>query len=100
MSYEQTIRSGVECRGIGLHSGAPVTLRILPAAAGTGVVFRRIDLDGFTIEASEIGKLKSVLGIAKEKRETPLPENEACDPQKLVKLGPKRAGNQVREGTF
>jgi UDP-3-O-[3-hydroxymyristoyl] N-acetylglucosamine deacetylase len=51
LSYEQTIRSGVECRGIGLHSGAPVTLRILPAAAGTGVVFRRIDLEGFTIEA-------------------------------------------------
>jgi UDP-3-O-[3-hydroxymyristoyl] N-acetylglucosamine deacetylase len=52
LSYEQTIRSAVECQGIGLHSGAPVTLRILPAAAGTGVVFRRVDLDGFTIEAS------------------------------------------------
>ena len=42
----------MECQGVGLHSGAPVTLRILPAAAGTGVVFRRVDLDGFTIEAS------------------------------------------------
>jgi UDP-3-O-[3-hydroxymyristoyl] N-acetylglucosamine deacetylase len=28
-----------------------VNLRILPAPAGTGVVFRRIDLDGFEIEA-------------------------------------------------
>jgi len=36
---------------VGLHSGAPVTLRILPAAAGTGIVFRRSDLDGFEIEA-------------------------------------------------
>lgn len=36
---------------MGLHSGAPVTLRILPAAAGTGIVFRRSDLDGFEIEA-------------------------------------------------
>jgi UDP-3-O-[3-hydroxymyristoyl] N-acetylglucosamine deacetylase len=51
LSYEQTIRSAVACQGVGLHSGAPVTLRILPAAAGTGVVFRRVDLDGFTIEA-------------------------------------------------
>lgn len=36
---------------MGLHSGAPVTLRILPAQAGTGIVFRRVDLDGFEIEA-------------------------------------------------
>lgn len=41
----------MECKGIGLHSGADVTLRILPAAAGTGIVFRRSDLDGFEIEA-------------------------------------------------
>jgi UDP-3-O-[3-hydroxymyristoyl] N-acetylglucosamine deacetylase len=34
-----------------LHSGAPVNLRILPAAAGTGIVFRRVDLDDFEIEA-------------------------------------------------
>jgi UDP-3-O-[3-hydroxymyristoyl] N-acetylglucosamine deacetylase len=34
-----------------LHSGAPVNLRILPAAAGSGIVFRRVDLDGFEIEA-------------------------------------------------
>lgn len=29
-----------------------MTLRILPAAAGTGIVFHRTDLDGFAIEAS------------------------------------------------
>jgi UDP-3-O-[3-hydroxymyristoyl] N-acetylglucosamine deacetylase len=42
----------VECSGIGLHSGAPVVMRILPAPAGTGIVFRRTDLDGFEIEAT------------------------------------------------
>jgi hypothetical protein len=47
-----------------------------------------------------LGKLKSVLGIAKEKREAPLPENEACDPKKVVKIVAKRSGDQVREGTF
>jgi len=49
--YEQTIRSAVECSGIGLHSGAPVRLRILPAPSNTGIVFRRTDLDGFELEA-------------------------------------------------
>jgi len=49
--YEQTIRSTVECSGVGLHSGAPVRLRILPAASNTGIVFRRTDLDGFEMEA-------------------------------------------------
>ena len=51
MSFEQTIRSAAECRGCGLHSGAPVNLRILPAPVGSGIVFRRTDLDGFEVEA-------------------------------------------------
>jgi len=49
--YEQTIRTSAECKGVGLHSGAPVHLKILPAASGTGIVFRRTDLDGFELEA-------------------------------------------------
>jgi UDP-3-O-[3-hydroxymyristoyl] N-acetylglucosamine deacetylase len=51
LAREQTIRSAVECVGVGLHSGAPVSLRILPASPGTGIVFRRTDLEGFEIEA-------------------------------------------------
>ncbi len=42
----------MECEGIGLHSGAPVHLKIVPAAPGCGIVFRRTDLDGFPIEAT------------------------------------------------
>lgn len=41
----------MECAGVGLHSGARVHLRILPARAGAGIVFRRVDLDGFEVEA-------------------------------------------------
>ena len=52
LSFEQTIRTAAECQGIGLHSGAPVQLRILPAPSGTGIAFRRIDLDNFEIEAT------------------------------------------------
>jgi len=42
----------VECKGVGLHSGAPVRLRIQPAPAGSGIVFRRTDLDDFEVEAT------------------------------------------------
>jgi UDP-3-O-[3-hydroxymyristoyl] N-acetylglucosamine deacetylase len=52
LTQEQTFRSAVECSGVGLHSGAPVCLRILPAPPGTGIVFRRTDLDNFEIEAN------------------------------------------------
>ena len=51
VTHEQTIRSAVESSGVGLHSGAPVSMRILPAPSDTGIVFRRTDLDGFEIEA-------------------------------------------------
>jgi UDP-3-O-[3-hydroxymyristoyl] N-acetylglucosamine deacetylase len=49
---EQTIAEPIELQGIGLHSGAPVNLRLLPAAAGSGIVFRRTDLDDFEIPAN------------------------------------------------
>ncbi|MGA9391401.1 MAG: UDP-3-O-acyl-N-acetylglucosamine deacetylase [Candidatus Sulfotelmatobacter sp.] len=49
---EQTLRSSVGCSGVGLHSGAPVTMRILPAPAGRGIIFRRTDLDDFEVEAN------------------------------------------------
>ena len=52
LKHEQTIRAVVECAGVGLHSGAPVKLRLLPARAGSGIVFRRVDLDGFEVEAT------------------------------------------------
>jgi UDP-3-O-[3-hydroxymyristoyl] N-acetylglucosamine deacetylase len=48
---EQTIAEPLEFSGIGLHSGAPVNMRMLPAPAGSGIVFRRTDLDNFEIAA-------------------------------------------------
>ena len=50
--YERTIRSEIEFSGIGLHSGAPVSMRLVPAPAGSGIVFRRTDLDDFEIPAT------------------------------------------------
>lgn len=50
-THEQTIAAPISCSGVGLHSGAPVQLTIRPAQASTGIVFRRVDLDGFEVEA-------------------------------------------------
>lgn len=51
MDYQSTIVSPVTLSGIGLHTGVPVTLRLTPAHAKTGIVFKRTDLDNFAIEA-------------------------------------------------
>ena len=50
--YEQTIQSAVSFSGVGLHSGAMVAMRLVPAPAGSGIVFRRTDLDNFEIPAT------------------------------------------------
>jgi len=52
MRFETTIQRPFEVSGIGLHSGVPVNMRLTPAPAGTGIVFRRSDLDFFPIAAS------------------------------------------------
>ena len=36
---------------MGLHTGVPVNVRLVPAAANTGIIFKRTDLEGFVIEA-------------------------------------------------
>jgi UDP-3-O-[3-hydroxymyristoyl] N-acetylglucosamine deacetylase len=51
LQFEQTIVGAVEFSGVGLHSGAPVHLRLMPAPAGAGILFRRTDLDNFEIPA-------------------------------------------------
>jgi UDP-3-O-[3-hydroxymyristoyl] N-acetylglucosamine deacetylase len=51
VAFEQTIAEPVSTSGIGLHSGAPVNLRIVPAPAGRGIIFRRTDLDNFEMDA-------------------------------------------------
>jgi len=52
LRFETTIQRPVETSGVGLHSGVPVRLRILPAPASTGIVFVRTDLQDFQIPAS------------------------------------------------
>src|SRR5271154_5470721 len=51
MPYQLTIQKPVETRGVGLHTAVRCHLRLVPAPADTGIVFRRVDLDNFEIEA-------------------------------------------------
>ncbi len=45
MIQQRTLKSIARTVGIGLHSGTRVELCLRPAAADTGIVFRRTDLD-------------------------------------------------------
>jgi len=49
--FQTTIQNPVATQGIGLHTGVQGRLRLVPAPVDTGIVFRRVDLDGFQIEA-------------------------------------------------
>jgi UDP-3-O-[3-hydroxymyristoyl] N-acetylglucosamine deacetylase len=49
--YQTTIIRDAAAEGVGLHTGVYGRLRLEPAPADTGIVFRRIDLDNFLIEA-------------------------------------------------
>ena len=43
---QKTLKSSIGCTGIGLHSGKKVSMSLNPAAADTGIVFHRTDLEG------------------------------------------------------
>jgi UDP-3-O-[3-hydroxymyristoyl] N-acetylglucosamine deacetylase len=51
MPYQTTIKEPAEVEGIGLHTAVHGRVRLVPAPADTGIVFRRVDLDNFEIEA-------------------------------------------------
>jgi UDP-3-O-[3-hydroxymyristoyl] N-acetylglucosamine deacetylase len=68
--FQTTIASPVTLNGIGVHSGAPVSLTFQPAEAGTGVIFTRLLDDGSSVEyravSSQVGNtdLCTVLGTS------------------------------------
>ena len=60
MEFQHTISSPISFSGVGLHTGVFTKLQIFPAAPETGIVFRRVDLDNFDIEAN----IKNVARVA------------------------------------
>ena len=43
-AFQRTLKAAIGCVGVGLHCGRRVALTLRPAAAGSGIVFRRVDL--------------------------------------------------------
>jgi UDP-3-O-[3-hydroxymyristoyl] N-acetylglucosamine deacetylase len=41
---QKTLKTAVQCSGVGLHGGAPVSMTLHPAPVGHGIVFRRTDV--------------------------------------------------------
>lgn len=68
MPTEATIARPVTARGVGLHSGATASLRLLRAPAGSGIQFHRVDLDGFVVEArsANIAKVSYATSLMKK----------------------------------
>src|SRR5215472_14197155 len=55
---KRTLKTRIGCRGVGLHSGQRVTMRLLPAAPDAGIVFRRVDA-GAEIQANWSNTIES-----------------------------------------
>src|SRR5437762_2602128 len=57
---QQTLKTSIGCRGVGLHSGRKVRMTLRPAPPDTGIVFRRTDA-GAEIQASWVNTIASPL---------------------------------------
>lgn len=68
MPTQTTIQRPAEVEGVGLHTAVPSRVRLLPAPADTGIVFRRTDLDNFEIEAhiSNLARVSYATSLMKQ----------------------------------
>jgi UDP-3-O-[3-hydroxymyristoyl] N-acetylglucosamine deacetylase len=68
MPHQLTIQHPVEIEGIGLHTSVASRVRLVPAPADTGILFRRTDLDGFEIKAhvSNVARVSYATSLMRE----------------------------------
>jgi len=66
--FQTTIQRSVSAQGVGLHTGVQSKLRLVPAPADAGIVFRRSDLDFFRIEAhgSNVARVSYATSLMKQ----------------------------------
>ncbi|MDH3298785.1 MAG: UDP-3-O-acyl-N-acetylglucosamine deacetylase, partial [Gemmatimonadota bacterium] len=57
---QQTLAAGFSLEGRGLHSGAAARAAVMPADQDTGIVFRRIDLDGHPAIEADVSLVSGV----------------------------------------
>jgi UDP-3-O-[3-hydroxymyristoyl] N-acetylglucosamine deacetylase len=67
-SSQQTLKTVIGCRGVGLHSGRKVAMTLRPAPPDTGIVFRRTD-SAAEIPANWINAVESPLCTVLSNRE-------------------------------
>ena len=67
MDLQRTVRRPISCVGIGLHSGNKVRLSLKPAAAGSGIRFRRTDLGHHEVPATvqHLAGIQLATGLAR-----------------------------------
>jgi len=67
LDAQHTVRRQISCVGIGLHSGNKVNLTLKPAAAGSGIRFRRIDLGNHEVPATvhNLAGIQLATGLAR-----------------------------------
>ena len=56
---QRTLKSPVEYRGVGLHSGKDTRVVVRPAEAGTGVTFVRVDIDDSPVVRADGANMKA-----------------------------------------
>ncbi len=69
MYTQKTIKKQTSCSGVGLHTGNCINMTFKPAAAGTGILFRRTDLDDhptLKVKAKNIGDVSYATTIGKD----------------------------------
>src|SRR5215831_5984731 len=68
MLFQTTVAKPAELDGIGLHTAVHSRVRLLPAPPDTGIVFRRVDLDNFEIEAhvSNVARVSYATSLMKQ----------------------------------
>ena len=54
MIKQRTIKKSVQARGVGIHSGKTVNMKLLPAEPNYGIVFRRMDAGGKEVKALNV----------------------------------------------
>jgi UDP-3-O-[3-hydroxymyristoyl] N-acetylglucosamine deacetylase len=72
LQYQTTLRDAIAFEGVGLHTGAPARVRVLPAPAGHGLRFRLGDAVEFPARADYVVETvrATVLGLGEQRVST------------------------------
>lgn len=83
LALQATLAGAVQCTGVGLHGGAPVTVRLRPSHRRSGIVFRRVDLERQLAQAGLSGRVEipaSLAGVSRLDHATTLSADTSAGP--------------------